>query len=214
MLQMSQVLRECSIGMLTAGMSTRAVTKEFNVNFSTISCLQHCFREFVSTSNQPHICRPCVWCRVGGQFADVSVVNRVSHGGGGVTVWVGINYGQRIHNIILSMANWMHRNTMTRSWGPFFLRYLWPTDAYLYSPSCEIHRLGPISFISIGLLPYMNCNSVKFLNLLHVVFILFNVDLTPAPALPPPGTRRRQDPQHYALKPPSLRTPAYPLSPA
>ena len=24
-----------------------------------------------------------------------------------------------------------------------FLRYLWSTDAYLYSQSCEIHRLGP-----------------------------------------------------------------------
>jgi hypothetical protein len=25
----------------------------------------------------------------------------------------------------------------------FFGRYLWPTDAYLYSQSCEIYRLGP-----------------------------------------------------------------------
>ena len=37
---MSQVLRECAIGMLTAEMSTRAVAREFNVNFSTISCFQ------------------------------------------------------------------------------------------------------------------------------------------------------------------------------
>jgi hypothetical protein len=29
------------------------------------------------------------------QFADVNVVNRVLHGGGGVIVWAGINYGQR-----------------------------------------------------------------------------------------------------------------------
>jgi transposase len=32
---MSQVLRECAIGMLTAGMSTRVVARQFNVNFST-----------------------------------------------------------------------------------------------------------------------------------------------------------------------------------
>ncbi len=35
--QMSQVLRERAIVMLTAGMSTRAVTRELNVHFSTIS---------------------------------------------------------------------------------------------------------------------------------------------------------------------------------
>ncbi len=34
---MSFVLRERAIGMLTAGMSTRAAARELNVNFSTIS---------------------------------------------------------------------------------------------------------------------------------------------------------------------------------
>ncbi len=58
--QMLQVLRECAIGMLTAGMSTRAVARELNVNFSTISRLQRRFREFGSTSNRPHNRRPCV----------------------------------------------------------------------------------------------------------------------------------------------------------
>ncbi len=58
--QMSQVLRECAIGMLTAGMSTRAVDRELNVHFSTISRLQRRFREFGSTSNRPHNRRPRV----------------------------------------------------------------------------------------------------------------------------------------------------------
>ena len=31
--------------------------------------------------------RQLVWHRVGEQFADVNVVNRVPHGGGGVMVW-------------------------------------------------------------------------------------------------------------------------------
>ncbi len=58
--QMSQVLRERAIGMLTTGMSTRAVARELNVNFSTISCLKRRFREFGSTSNRPHNRRPRV----------------------------------------------------------------------------------------------------------------------------------------------------------
>uniref|UniRef100_A0A8C7X7U5 Insertion element IS150 protein InsJ-like helix-turn-helix domain-containing protein n=1 Tax=Oryzias sinensis TaxID=183150 RepID=A0A8C7X7U5_9TELE len=52
--QMSQVLRERGIGMLIAGMSTRAVARELNVYFSTIRRLQRRFREFGSTSNRPH----------------------------------------------------------------------------------------------------------------------------------------------------------------
>ncbi len=57
---MSQVLRARAIGMLTAGMSTRAVARELNVHLSTISCLQRHCREFHSTSNWPHKRRPCV----------------------------------------------------------------------------------------------------------------------------------------------------------
>ncbi len=60
MQQMSQVLRERAIGMLIAGMSTRAVARELNVPFSTISCLQRRFREFGSISNRPHKRRPRV----------------------------------------------------------------------------------------------------------------------------------------------------------
>ncbi len=58
--QMSQILREGAIGMLTAGMSTRAVAHEFNVHLSTISHLQRHFKEFGSTYNRPHNRRPRV----------------------------------------------------------------------------------------------------------------------------------------------------------
>ena len=52
--QMSQVLRERAIGMLTSGLSTRAVAREQNVHVSIISRLQRRFREFGSTYNRPH----------------------------------------------------------------------------------------------------------------------------------------------------------------
>ncbi len=52
--QMSQVMRVRAIGLLTSGMSTRAVACEFNLHFSTISRLQSRFREFGSISNRPH----------------------------------------------------------------------------------------------------------------------------------------------------------------
>ncbi len=57
---MLHVSRKRAIGMLTAGMSTRAVACVLNVHFSTISHLQTRFREFGSTSNRPHNRRPCV----------------------------------------------------------------------------------------------------------------------------------------------------------
>jgi transposase len=54
--QMSQVLRERAVGMLTAG--TRAVAREFDVNFTTISHFQRRFRDFGRMSNWPHNRRP------------------------------------------------------------------------------------------------------------------------------------------------------------
>ena len=65
------LLREHAIGMVTTRMSTRAVSRELDVYFSTISRIQLNFR-----------------------FADVNFANRVPHGGGRVMVWTGISYGQ------------------------------------------------------------------------------------------------------------------------
>ena len=69
MSQMSQILKERAIGLLTTGISTRAVVREFNVNFSTHVYGIVCVRKL---------------------FADVNVVNRVPHSGVGVMVWAGV----------------------------------------------------------------------------------------------------------------------------
>jgi hypothetical protein len=75
--------------------------------------------------------------------------------------------------VVTPDTDWFLNHTPT-------LRYLWPTDAYVYSLPCEICRLGPNLFISIDWFPYMNWNSVKSLKLLHVVFIfLFSVYTVP-----------------------------------
>ncbi len=63
--------------------------------------------------------RQRVWRRVGEQFADVNVVDRVAHGGSVVMVWAGVCYGQQTQvRCILLMAFWIHRDTVTRFWDP------------------------------------------------------------------------------------------------
>jgi hypothetical protein len=54
--QMSQVLRERAIGMLTAGMSTRAVARELNANFSK--------NYFDCLGLAPHGCTPAQSCEI------------------------------------------------------------------------------------------------------------------------------------------------------
>ena len=58
--QMSLVMWEHAIGMLDAGMSTRAVGLQPNVNYQTIGRLRVCFRQTGSTANRPHPHRPHV----------------------------------------------------------------------------------------------------------------------------------------------------------
>ena len=58
------------------------------------------------------------------------------------------NIPQAINSVINSM-----RRRCRTAWSKWLLdtdifqRYLWPTDAFLYSQSCEVHRLGPNEFI-------------------------------------------------------------------
>ena len=61
--------------------------------------------------------------------------------------------------------------------------------------SYEIHRLGPNLFISIDWFPYMNCNSVKLLKLLHVMFtFLFSINCQRS--LGPPSAAVFPNPGH------------------
>jgi hypothetical protein len=70
-----------------------AVAREFHVHFSTISHLRCCFREFGSMND--HTTADHLYGIMWVSYADVNVVNRVPHGGGGVMVWAGISYGQQ-----------------------------------------------------------------------------------------------------------------------
>ncbi len=67
--------------------------------------------------------RQRVWCCVGEWFADVNVVDRVAHGGGGVMVWAGICYGQRtqVHFIDASLNAQRYHDEILR---PFVVPFI------------------------------------------------------------------------------------------
>ncbi len=98
--------------------------------------------------------RQHVWHCVGERFADVNVVDRVAHGGGGVIVWAGISYVTicyNEHRCIVLMAFWMHSDTMTRSWGPLLFHS--STIMIMHGPMLQGHTIPgswkhPSSFLA------------------------------------------------------------------
>ena len=89
-----------------------------------------------------------------------------------------VTINSRINSMRRSVSRCMMQMVVTSDWysNPrtyVFLRNQWPTYTYLYSQSCEIHILGPNEYISIDWFPYMNCNSIKSLAFLCVVFLFF-----------------------------------------
>ncbi len=79
-----------------------------------------------------------VWRRVGEQFANVNVVDRVAHSGGGVMVWQ-VYVMDNEHRCILLMAFWMHRDTVTRSWGPLLCH-----SSMTITSCCSMIMHGPM----------------------------------------------------------------------
>ncbi len=61
--------------------------------------------------------RQHIWHCVGERFADVNVVDRVAHGGGGVISWVGVCFGQRtqVHFIDGILNAQRYRDEILRS---------------------------------------------------------------------------------------------------
>jgi hypothetical protein len=54
---------------------------------------------------------------------------------------------------------------------PYFFKGIWPTDAYLYSQSCEIHKLGPNLFISIDFNIFLYIFAFIFLFRVYIYFL-------------------------------------------
>ena len=86
------------IGVLTS--LQFVVVTDLSGQMLTVDGVWHVGEVFFSGMNLGFHCsgqmadgRQRVWHRVGERFADVSVVNRVAHGGGGVMVWAGLCYG-------------------------------------------------------------------------------------------------------------------------
>jgi hypothetical protein len=76
-------------------------------------------------------------------------VNRVPHVGGGVMIWADISYGQwtQLYFINGNLNGQKFRDKIILRPISFKVQYMWPTDGYLYSQSCEIYRLGPNELI-------------------------------------------------------------------
>ncbi len=72
---------------------------------------------------------------VGERFAEVNVV---AHGGGGVMVWAGVCYGQRTQVHFID-GIWMHRDTVTRSWGPLLCH-----SSMTITSCCSMIMHGPM----------------------------------------------------------------------
>ena len=88
--------------------------------------------------------RACNWqadCR-NVHFSTISVLVNLA------VCTAGLTTADHVYGVVWWAVCWCqhceHGNTVMRSWWPLWgLSYLWTTDAYLYSQSCEIHRLGP-----------------------------------------------------------------------
>ena len=73
--------------------------------------------------------------------------------------WRGVGEHSTGHN---QQPDQLYAKEMCRTaWWSHQILTCFLIHAYLYSQSCEIHRLGTKEFISIDWFPYMNFNSVK-----------------------------------------------------
>ena len=142
-------LRECAIGILTIGMSTRAVT---------ISRFKFCFREFGSAPNWPYHLSPGPLHLASSPVGSSETSHPDSWWNWRVFLPViKPPWGEKL--ILIGWA-WLPRGS---AWLPSGWGYALPW-------------LHPCPLISIEWFPYLKCTSVKSLKLLHVALIfLFSI---------------------------------------
>ncbi len=86
--------------------------------------------------------RQRVWRRVGERFADVNVVDRVAHGGGGVMVWAGVCYRQRtqVHFIDGILNAQRYRDEILRPIVVSFIYiYIYAFSRHFYPKRLTLH---------------------------------------------------------------------------
>ena len=159
---MSQVLSLRAIAMLTTGTSTRAVARELNVHFSTISHLQCHFREIGSTSKWPHYSRPRL-------TTAQDLHNRLLHLRDRLRPAPGQLMKLRTISAYNKVLLWGKNNVDSPQWVGLALKWVGlcpPRTTHGYAPAQprEIHKLGPNEIMSIDWFPHVKFNSVNLWN--------------------------------------------------